>query len=143
MMKKCLGLVAVVAAMGTVSHGRAANTVQKTADNCQNAHAVLMAGADGAHSRYWEAIKGVITSSNGVFQLVSDDERGVSQKVSLRQYDTRFTQGGTAYVAHCGHGGTCNELAEAVLKHYPESGSPSVWCGEVPHILDNPQAPSL
>jgi hypothetical protein len=34
-------------------------------------------------------------------------------------------------------------LAEAVLKRYPESGSPSVWCGEVPHILDNPQSASV
>ena len=96
--------------------------------------------ADGDHARYWEAISGVVTKPVGRWVVVDNYEPGVAQKVSFRQYDTKFHEGGTAYVAHCGAGFTCNALAEEVLKNYPDVGSPGVYCGEVPHILDNPQA---
>ncbi len=105
-----------------------------------NAHAILMASTDGDHARYWEAISGVVKTPIGRWVVVSDYEPGVAQKVSFRQYDTKFHQGGTAYVAHCGAGFTCNALAEQVLKNFPAVGSPGVYCGEVPHILDNPQS---
>jgi hypothetical protein len=142
-MKKVLSILALSGVVFAVTDGGAANSVQKTADNCVNAHAILMASSSGNHGTYWEAIQGVIASRRGSWTVVSDYEPGVAQKISFRQYDTKFTTGGTAYVAHCGEGATCNLLAEAVLKRYPESGSPSVWCGEVPHILDNPQSASV
>lgn len=123
-----------------VSPGGAANTVHKTADSCSNAHAILMASTDGDHARYWEAIAGVVKNPNRRWHVVDSYEPGVAQKVSFRQFDTRFHEGGTAYVAQCGAGFTCNALAEDVLKNYPDVGSPGVYCGEVPHILDNPQA---
>lgn len=116
----------------------AAGSVARTAENCNNAHAILMAAADGNHARYWEAIQNAVKTQPGRFAIVGDYEPGISRKVSFRQYDTRFTEGSTAYVAHCGHGATCNDLADFILKVYPEAGSPSVFCGEVPHILENP-----
>jgi hypothetical protein len=68
----------------------------------------------------------------------------VAQKVSFRQYDVQFTTGATAYVGHCGYGGTCNKLAETILKNYPDAGSPWVFCGAVPYLLQNPSsAPSF
>lgn len=140
MREKLLGLALLTAVGLSVTPGSAANTVQKTADNCANAHAILMASTDGDHARYWEAISGVVKTPIGKWVVVDAYEPGVAQKVSFRQYDTKFHEGGTAYVAHCGAGFTCNELAEAVLKHYPDVGSPGVYCGEVPHILDNPQS---
>jgi hypothetical protein len=143
MNKELVGLLALAAVAGAVVETSAANTVHKTAETCQNAHAILMASTDGNHSRYWEAIGGTVKTPNDKWVVVETYETGVSRKVSFRQYDTKFHQGGTAYVAHCGHGGTCNELAEAVLQRYPEVGSPGVYCGEVPHILDNPQASPL
>lgn len=103
-----------------------------------NAHAILMASMDGNHDRYWQAIESAVKSQPGRFFPVSDYEPGVAQKVSFRQYDTRFQEGGTAYVGHCGSGATCNDLADYILKAYPEVGSPSVHCGEIPHILENP-----
>ena len=142
-MKKLLGILALSGVVFAVTDGGAANSVQRTADNCMNAHAILMASESGNHATYWEAIQGVVNSRRGSWTVVSDYEPGVAQKISFRQYDTKFKEGGTAYVAHCGEGATCNQLAEVVLKRYPESGSPSVWCGEVPHILDNPQSGSV
>jgi hypothetical protein len=140
MKKELVGLLALAATVGAVAHTSAANTVHKTADTCRNAHAILMASADGNHARYWEAIGGTVKAPIGKWKVVDTYEPGIAQKVSFRQYDTKFHQGGTAYVAHCGHGGTCNEIAEEILKHYPEAGSPGVYCGEIPHILDNPQS---
>jgi hypothetical protein len=132
------GVLALATTM--VVDGGAANTVHKTSEICMNAHAILAASMDSDHSRFWEAIGRTAKSPPYEYLVVSDYEPGIAKKVSFRQYDLRFHQGGTAYVAHCGHGGTCNKLAEAFLQNYPEAGSPGVYCGEVPHILDNPQA---
>ncbi len=146
-MNKTLGLGAGVAlvAMSLCSPSRtgAANTVEKTADNCMNAHAVLMVGGDGDHARYWEAIGRVVRNPLHWYRVLDEYVPMQAQTFSLRQYDLRFSQGGTAYVAHCGAGFTCNKLAEEVLKSYPDAGSPRVYCGQVPHVLDNPQAPPV
>jgi hypothetical protein len=136
--KIILGLAAGAMFATAVLDVGAAGSVSRTAENCMNAHAILMASQDGNHSRYWEAINTAVRSQVGRFEIVGDYEPGISRKVSFRQYDTRFQQGGTAYVAHCGHGATCNDLADYILKVFPEVGSPGVYCGEVPHILENP-----
>jgi hypothetical protein len=66
---------------------------------------------------------------------------GQSQSFELLTFDTRFVEGGTAYVAHCGHGATCNGLGEAIVKRYPEAGTVYVHCMiEPPVVLENPQA---
>jgi hypothetical protein len=139
-----VGLTVSLLAVGISSTNRsgAANAVQKTADNCVSAHAVLMVSADGDHNRYWEAIARVIRSPLHWWRVVDEPEPMVAQTFSLRQYDLRFDEG-TAYVAHCGAGFTCNKLAEEVLKSFPDSGSPKVYCGPIPHVLDNPQSPTV
>lgn len=135
--------------MGTVSllatgETQAANSVQKTADTCMNAHAILAASASGNNDVIWDAIGRAVKAQPYKWKVVADYEPMIAQKVSFRQYETRFVEGGSAFVAHCGHGGTCNELADWILKNYPDLGSPAVYCGDVPHILDNPtSAPSL
>ena len=140
-MKKALSAAALAATLFATAGTGAANSVQRTVDNCMNAHAVLMVGSDGDHARYWQAIYRVVRSPIKWWHVVGEYTPMVSQSCSIRQYDTRFYQGGTAYVAHCGHGLTCNDLAEEVLKNYPEVGSPRVYCGEVPYLLVNPQSP--
>ena len=70
--------------------------------------------------------------------MVDDYEPMVAQKVSLRQYSVR---GGSAYVVHCGHGGTCNTLTEAFFKKRSDWYSPEVFCGEVPRWLSDGRAP--
>jgi hypothetical protein len=143
MNKKLIGVAVLLAAALAPTRSGAQNAVQKTADTCANAHAVLLVGADGNHARYWEAIYNVAKNPLKWWRIVDDYTPMVSMVFSFRQYDTRFFQGGTAYVAHCGSGATCNELAEEVLKHYPDSGSPRVYCGEVPYLLENPQSPGV
>lgn len=122
----------------------AANSVTPTKDDCNTAWAILMAShptVHGAfpHADYKEAINNVVR--NNPHWTAGAYEGGISQKFDLQTFDTRFHEGGTAYVAHCGHGATCNALAAATLKNYPEAGSPVVYCTiEPPHVLDNPQS---
>jgi len=62
-----------------------------------------------------------------------------SQKFSLQVFDV-VTSNRNVTVAHCGHGATCNALADAVLKAYPNVGQPVVYCtAEPPPLLANPQ----
>jgi hypothetical protein len=146
-----VALASAMATTFTVGGIDAAGSVKTTKDDCMTAWATLMAShptvhAAFPHQEYKEAILNVVkwhphwnseigpTPGGGYFP-------GVSQKFELLTFDTRFVEGGTAYVAHCGHGATCNELAREVLKSYPELGSPQVDCTlEPPHVLENPQA---
>ncbi len=124
-----------VAALGLVvaSAEVEAAGVTPTKDDCMSAWAILTSG-DAAGR---EAVQNVIRwhphwKSVGY-------EPGISQSFGLGVFDRRF-MGGQVTVAHCGHGATCNALAEAVFKAYPSAGSPVVYCVvDPPHILDNPQ----
>ena len=122
----------------------AAGSVTTTKDDCMTAWAILMSSHPTVHSAfphqdYKENILGVVKWRP--HWKVGEYVAGVSQSFDLQTFDTRFHEGGTAYVAHCGHGATCNELAREVLKAYPELGSPVVYCTlEPPHILENPQS---
>ncbi len=122
----------------------AANSVTHTKEDCTTAWAILMASHPtiiGAFpdGDYKEAISNIVR--NNPHWTAGTYEHGVSQKFDLQTFETHFHEGGTAYVAHCGHGATCNALAAATLKNYPESGSPVVYCTiEPPSILDNPQS---
>ncbi|MBI4953892.1 MAG: hypothetical protein HY908_17845 [Myxococcales bacterium] len=135
-------LGAMAAAMGVVQSTDAAGKVTPAVDNCMNAHAVLAASKGGDSAVIWQAIDGVMRVRPH-WAKVSDYEPMVAQKISFRQYSVKWGEGITAYVAHCGHGGTCNQLAEAVLKAYPDIGSPVVYCGQVPYFLDNPSSASI
>jgi hypothetical protein len=131
-----------LATVAVAEPGEAAGGVTATKDDCMNAHAIIMAShptvhAGFPHPEYCEAILNVVKWHRH-WTVAPEYEPGVSQKFSLKKWDTKFHEGGTAYVAHCGHGATCNEVARVVLKAYPEIPSPVVYCGEVPHILDNP-----
>ncbi len=118
----------------TVTGDTDAGTVTTTKDDCMTAWAVLAPGT----AEMQEAVKNVVRwhrhwSAEGY-------DAGVSQKFQLHSFDRTFG-GGTATVAHCGHGATCNELAREVSKAYPNVGNPVVFCTiEPPHILENPQS---
>lgn len=135
-----LGLLAVA----TLSPpSRADGALTKTDPTCANAHAVLAASATGDHTRLWSMIGRVAQSQPYRWKLVPEHEPGISQKMALKQWDNKFHEGVTAYVAHCGSGETCNDFAEVIFKSYPSIGSPTVYCGPVPHILDNPVSANL
>jgi len=112
----------------------AGGSVTTAKDDCVTAWAILAPG--DAASR--EAVQGVVRWHPHWKSDVY--ERGHSQSFQLQVFDLTFAKGGSATVAHCGHGATCNELAREVLKAYPNIGNPVVYCTmEAPHILENPQ----
>ena len=112
-------------------------------ETCANAHALLVASKSGKHDYIWRRIAHVVRKKPYTYRVVDDYEPGVMYKVSFKQYDTKYVQGGSAYVAHCGHGGTCNSLARAFFDEHPKWGSVTVYCGLVPHVLDNGQRVTL
>ena len=132
-------LGALAAVMAATQRSEAGGKVTPAPDNCMNAHAVLAASKGGDSAAIWQAIEGVVRT-HPHWTKVAEYEPMVSQKVSFRQYSVKWGEGITAYVAHCGHGRTCNEVADAVLKAYPDIGSPVVYCGQVPYFLDNPSS---
>lgn len=142
--KGSIAIAAFVALTSVSTQMTAAGSVTATKDDCASAWAILMASHPDVHGgfphvEHKEAILGVVR--NRRHWTPDGYERLVSQKFDLQTFDTRFHEGGTAYVAHCGHGATCNELSREVLKAYPELGSPVVYCTiEPPHILENPAA---
>lgn len=134
MVQTALGL-----GMALVTTVALAGSVSKTAEGCTKAHAVLFVSKSGDHEKEWARVRGVLTANPDKWKVVESVEPGTAWQVSFNQYDVKWTKGATAYVAHCGHGGTCNEFAEALIKIQPNLGSPHVYCGEVPAALSNPQ----
>jgi hypothetical protein len=138
---KLAALISVGVAVGIAGIAHAAMTVKEGPESCSNAHAVVVASKSGKHDFIWGEIKRTIAAGNGKWQLVDEYEPGVSQRVSLRQYDLKYVEGGSAYVVHCGHGGTCNSFVQAFFKSHPDWYSPEVFCGIIPEALQNPQKP--
>ena len=115
--------------------------VREGPDTCANAHAVVVASSSGKHDFIWGEIRNVIREGNGKWIVVDDYEPGVVQRVSLRQYDLKNHPGASAYVVHCGHGGTCNALVRAFFAKHGDWYSPEVFCGVVPGSLESPRQP--
>ena len=118
----------------------AAGQVTTAADNCTDAWAILFPHHPSVHGGFphpdfMEAAKGVVERRQ--YWNSSGYEAGHSQKFSLCTADLAFVQGGSAVVAHCGHGATCNEVARAVLAAYPDVGNPVVFC-TLPSVISNP-----
>ena len=118
---------------------------RRAAETCANAHAILTASKSGQHELIWRAIARTVRSDRYKWEVVDEYEPMVVRRVSLRQYDTRYDEGGTAYVAHCGHGGTCNALADAFAQanSLGVPPAPEVYCGVIPVVLDNPRKVTL
>jgi hypothetical protein len=115
-------------------------------DACSEAVALLSGSAAGDHERHWQAIGGVVRK-NKLYEIVDDMPRNVVGKVAFRQWEVRNAKGGAptiTYAAHCGHGGTCNQLAKEFREAYPQmSPAPVVHCGDVSAVLTNPSRGSL
>jgi hypothetical protein len=133
-----IALLAATLTSAVVVHAFA---VKPGPEGCRNAHAVLVASSTGQHDVVWRAVGEVVKEGHGRWQVVDDYEPGVAMRVSFRQYDVG--EGASAYVAHCGHGGTCNELAKAFFAKHDDWYSPEVFCGSVPDRLSNPRSVTL
>jgi hypothetical protein len=141
---RLIGLAAwLVVTMVTILLQAAQFEVKEGPETCSNAHLVLVASKSGKHDYIWGEIGKVVRSGNGKWIVVDDYEPGVVQKVSFRQYEVKGQDGAHAYVAHCGHGGTCNSLAHAFFEEHDDWYSPEVFCGLVPSVLENPQKVSF
>jgi hypothetical protein len=138
--KLAIPALALTMATTTTDLTIAASTVQATNPNCMSAWATLMTthpSVHGAfpHVEFKEAILRAVGNTSGTFRA------GDGGAYELLTFDTRFVEGGTAYVAHCGNGATCNSLGEKVIKAYPEVGTVYVYCTPTPPVvLENPQS---
>lgn len=143
-MRRSVGIAAWISVISAALVASAGEfRVKEGPDSCSNAHLVLVASTSGKHDYIWGEIGKVVRSGKGKWIVVDDYEPGVVQKVSFRQYEVDNRDGAHAYVAHCGHGGTCNSLAHAFFKEHDDWYSPEVFCGVVPSILVNPQKPDI
>jgi hypothetical protein len=135
-----------VAAVWTVltasAVGQAGFTLTQTQDSCKNAYAVLMASTSQNKAALWSEVRWIAHGDEDKWEVVDEYVPGVVKKLSLHEYDTKHHAGGIAYVAHCGHGGTCNSLAQAWFDKYPNRYSTKVYCGSPPPAIQNPRKPS-
>ena len=130
-----MGGVALVAAL---SVGLLPTTSQagvtRTKDDCKTAWAVLTAN----NAQGQEAVKEVVAehpswSADGY-------EPMVSQKFALMVFDVVGSDD-SVIVAHCGHGATCNQLAEEVEKKHADLHDPVIVCTvDSPTPLENGRA---
>ncbi len=137
-MKRSTAVLVGLSLVGVALAAQAGFSVKEAADTCANAHAVLVASRSGKHDYIWREIRSVVREGNGKWLVVDDYEPMVVQKISLRQYELKYHGDAAAYVVHCGHGGTCNSLAQAFFKKHDDWYSPEVFCGAIPEALINP-----
>lgn len=142
-MKSTVATLVMLAVATLALVAQAQFRVKEAPDSCMNAHAIIVASSSGKHDYIWGEIAKVAKRRPHQWQIVEDHEPGVSQRVSFRQYDLKHREGGVAYVAHCGHGGTCNALVKAFFEEHGDWYSPEVFCGAVPEALQNPQRVSF
>ncbi len=133
--------IAAVALAGT-----ALAAVTETNPACSEAHAILAGTSNGDSARVWQGI-GTVVRKNPRWKVVGEAERDVVERVAFKEWRPRWpTKGGpdTLYVAHCGHGGTCNDVAKAVAEAYPQmAAQPVVFCGDTSNVLAEPKSVTL
>ncbi len=100
--------------------------------------------------KHWEASKkmpwvkvGWILGRRTYLKQVDSVQEGVAQQVSFRQYHVKGHDGASAYVAVCGAGLTCNEVAGVFHHIYKGIGAPQVECGPIPDVLADPAKPEI
>ena len=122
-----LGGVAAAALMISILPVRETDAaVTRTKDDCTTAWAVLGPGTQ----RGQDAVRQVVKEHPGWSD--SGYEPMVSQKFQLMVFNVVGSQD-TVVVAHCGHGATCNQLAEEMEAKHADLSDPVVVC-----TVDNP-----
>ena len=84
-------------------------------------------------------------AGNEQLKMVDSYEAGVYGQAEFKEYRVKGHDNAKAYVAHCGHGGTCNMIAERFYNLYKGIGVPQVICGEnaMPPVAVNPAKPTI
>jgi hypothetical protein len=108
-------------------------SVKTVVDHCSDAKVVLAVITDKVYSGpgfEWKWARQVMLA-NPQFTVVPHAALMPGQ-VAFQDYDYG-TNGAKALVAVCGHGGTCNQVAQA-YKKIVRSSKPTVYCGTVPGL---------
>lgn len=108
-------------------------SVKTIPDHCSDAKAVLAVITDKVYSGpgfEWKWARQVMLA-NPQFTVVPHAALMPGQ-VAFQDYEYG-TSGAKALVAVCGHGGTCNQVAQA-YKRIVRSSKPTVYCGPVPGL---------
>ncbi len=145
MKRTWLGLLCLVALLWTPTVGEAGD-VQRTKDGCKNAHAILGWSTfteKEQHEKPWAKVGWILGRRKAYLKQVEAYEPGVAQQASFNQYKVKGHKNASAYVAHCGYGGTCNMIAAVLYNIYKGIGTPRVYCGKLPKILIEPSNPVI
>ena len=133
--------MAALAAAAFVTTARAGDVKEADA-SCNTATAVLLTGDGNDDAGRWQKIREVV-SSNKAWTVVRDAPNNRVGDVALTRFDIKHTfKGGptVAYTVQCGHGGTCNDVANKFREKFPTmTPVPVVHCGDVSNVLTNPQ----
>jgi hypothetical protein len=109
---------------------------------CSTATALLLTGDGNAEPERWAVIRKVV-SAEPKWRIVAEAPVNRVEEVAFTRFDVRHTYKGgptAAYTVQCGHGGTCNEVAQAFRKENPAlSPAPVVICGDPSNVLVNPR----
>lgn len=108
-------------------------SVKTIPDHCSDAKAVLSVITDKVYSGpgfEWKWARQVMLANPQL--TVVPHAALMPGQVAFQDYDYG-TNGAKALVAVCGHGGTCNQVAQA-YKKIVRSSKPTVYCGTVPGL---------
>jgi hypothetical protein len=127
-------------AIGGAAHADGGKGVQEANATCSHATAILLVGDGQSGDARWSMIRKVVASKRE--WVVSDSAQpSTVGSVALTTYTIKHTYKGgptVAYTVDCGHGGTCNDVANEFAKTFPaETPAPAVFC-DVSNLLENP-----
>jgi len=148
MMKKLLPATVLTVAVGLSvrTHEVRADVTKRAPDGCRTAHVILGWSelADQEQQKkvdetVWERVGLVMYGVKRSFlRLVDKPTPGKMHEASFEQYRVKGRENGVAYVGHCGYGGTCNLIADVFHRLYKRVGTPMVYCGPLPNVLESP-----
>ena len=173
MKKLLLPLIVLVALLATADTHLEAAEFKKAADECSHAHAILgwsdfRQGKEESDEDFADRVKRPWVKMGWIvgrlnwhcptaqicksrekgkekLKMVDSYEPGIVGQAEFKEYRVKGHDNGKAYVAHCGHGGTCNMLAARLHNNYKGIGKPRVYCGEnaIPKMLHSPIKPNI
>ncbi len=128
--------------VATFVAGGATAAVKEANETCYTATAILLPGDGSTEDVRLSLIRNVLDANPNWTKVDAIPENRVGD-VALVKYDIKSPQKGgptVVYTVACGHGGTCNDVAKKFNeKHSEIKPEPVVLCGDLSHVLTNPQ----
>ncbi len=133
--------LAILAAAFASGPARAGDVKEADA-TCYTATAILSAGDGQNEAAHVTRIRETLAADKR-WTVVDNPPQNRVGEVAVVRFDVKHTfKGGptVAYTVQCGHGGTCNDIANKYREKNPTlSPAPVVQCGDVSNVLVNPQ----